>query len=771
MLRRLAALLAVLVPAALVATLPASADQPPGPSETVTICHQPGTPAEKTLVLPEEALSGHLGHGDTRGACGSGGGGHVPCTQPETTPAVPVDTGVPVDEEEWYSESVATLDGASPTAFNRPGVAFSFALSCPTLAAGADTVAVYLNGDPVPFSALTLAPDRVTVNSGLASGRNEVMLAAQDTFGYMIEAHAVLWAGTFSIPVLVLNETGAAEPGATVVARMADDPAVHATLTADASGRGTFVNLPNRSYNLNATASGNRLATLPISVFDGTGVLRLKGLQPASTVDNNDFSLGTTAGWNVGSAPVAIVPHVEGSPFGGSTTFSFSSLSSLVEDKPKPDRGSRGEHGKNKGDETASAITDAATAAAAAAPDFDLMLGTAGEGQQAISRTFDVEPGVKSVTIRYRFITSEVPGGWFGSEFNDFYNVSIRAQAGGDSLTDGNSMNGLGLGAFDGGGATTWREAELDVAPDGDTVQFDVAVANVADGLFDSQVVVDAVKKKKLTISKLDLKDIDNTSLSYLSASAHTYFAGNTRVHGTITIEGPKDDTLSEVKLEVLENGGLIATGKLATAAASALLNKQFGDAGKLEITTSQLLFEIPASELAAADQAANGALTLRVKAKSSSNEEAEKDGGSKEKLVRYTGTSRYGGRDEGLGGDDWAKPTVKAFIDARSGFSWGDFSNMNGGPFAPHSSHRTGNSADGWFSNYNNRDAATAQTIIGQLNSYGSRITTVYVTFAPGSAFANAIATVDLNDGRHARDVIRNFGGHTTHFHWEVSE
>jgi hypothetical protein len=48
---------------------------------TVTICHKPGTPAEKTLVLPEAAVPGHLRHGDELGAC------------PEVTPTlVPTDT-------------------------------------------------------------------------------------------------------------------------------------------------------------------------------------------------------------------------------------------------------------------------------------------------------------------------------------------------------------------------------------------------------------------------------------------------------------------------------------------------------------------------------------------------------------------------------------------------------------------------------------------------------------------------------------------------------
>lgn len=39
------------------------------PKEKVTICHKPGTPAEKTMQVPAEAVKGHLGHGDTEGTC------------------------------------------------------------------------------------------------------------------------------------------------------------------------------------------------------------------------------------------------------------------------------------------------------------------------------------------------------------------------------------------------------------------------------------------------------------------------------------------------------------------------------------------------------------------------------------------------------------------------------------------------------------------------------------------------------------------------------
>jgi hypothetical protein len=40
-----------------------------GKCKEVTVCHKPGTPTQKTLGIPIQALAGHLGHGDTTGPC------------------------------------------------------------------------------------------------------------------------------------------------------------------------------------------------------------------------------------------------------------------------------------------------------------------------------------------------------------------------------------------------------------------------------------------------------------------------------------------------------------------------------------------------------------------------------------------------------------------------------------------------------------------------------------------------------------------------------
>ena len=46
--------------------------------EKITICHKAGSSNEQTLEVPASALDAHLGHGDTTGACGGGGGSTGP---------------------------------------------------------------------------------------------------------------------------------------------------------------------------------------------------------------------------------------------------------------------------------------------------------------------------------------------------------------------------------------------------------------------------------------------------------------------------------------------------------------------------------------------------------------------------------------------------------------------------------------------------------------------------------------------------------------------
>ena len=81
------------------------------PDDAVTICHKPGTPAEKTLTLPPSAVGGHLGHGDTEGACGGTATATPTETEPTATPTEAEPTATPTN-----GEVTATPTETEPTA-------------------------------------------------------------------------------------------------------------------------------------------------------------------------------------------------------------------------------------------------------------------------------------------------------------------------------------------------------------------------------------------------------------------------------------------------------------------------------------------------------------------------------------------------------------------------------------------------------------------------------------------------------------------------------
>lgn len=115
---------------------------------------------------------------------------------------------------------------------------------------------------------------------------------------------------------------------------------------------------------------------------------------------------------------------------------------------------------------------------------------TWGQTLQTISRTFSTAANTNEVFIEYQFITSEVPGGYFGSVFNDYYSVTLRSETG-KYVTRVESMNSLGLGAFDyTTGATRWNNLTMKTGSSPEQIRFDVGVSNVADAAFQSSVLV-----------------------------------------------------------------------------------------------------------------------------------------------------------------------------------------------------------------------------------------------------------------------------------------
>jgi hypothetical protein len=391
----------------------------------------------------------------------------------------------PLDEE--LPADALALDGLDPYGFNPLGTPVAYSLAHSEFHDDPAEMALTVNGNAVPVNRITVEPQRVTATGALVNGRNELNFAGVDAVGRPVYHRATVWAGANNLRVTVVDETGARVTDEVVVrVSLTDDQAVHAEATTT-TGELVFTNVPSRTVLVKATASGNRLGTVGLYAGDGAVQVRLLGFGTPSPVQNNDFSQGTD-GWEIGNAPVWIVEHEEGIPGqAGVAAGPQVAAARGVRDgtPPMAPAAETGEVVERAGDATTASIVN-----------NDLVLGTSGEGERSISRTFITEPDVTAIRIRYRFITSEVPGGWFGSQYNDYFRVSLRSQQGGGAAAEANSMNGLGLGEFHyGSGATGWRDLVLPVDNAGDVIQVNLGVANVADALYDSRVVVDFVEE------------------------------------------------------------------------------------------------------------------------------------------------------------------------------------------------------------------------------------------------------------------------------------
>lgn len=366
----------------------------------------------------------------------------------------PLEVALPLNALQLVGGSSKTFNTRSGLRWSLTGAEFDLTTT---------DVVVRVNGSQVPASQIVITDHLLTANVTLANGRNEVSMKAYDTVGRPLHYNEVLWAGSSALTVNLVNANGTPFlQQATVVAALSDDRSVMVEATTT-TGSITFQNMPSRTILIKAKGAGNETGTAGVIGTSGGVTVKMLGFKAPSAVDNNDFSLGT-AGWDVGTAPVSIVQHQE-------AIFNF------FRNGP--------------------ATMAATMLAPASIVDQDLTLGTSGEGEQSISRTFTVAEDTTAVRIRYRFITTEVPGGYYGSQYNDYFRVSLRTQSAGGSEGETTAMNSLPLGAYTGGGSTDWREVTLNIENEGDTIQADVGVANVGDGALDSQVVVDFVEEVK----------------------------------------------------------------------------------------------------------------------------------------------------------------------------------------------------------------------------------------------------------------------------------
>ncbi|MEO5822500.1 MAG: chitobiase/beta-hexosaminidase C-terminal domain-containing protein [Vicinamibacteraceae bacterium] len=655
---------------------------------------------------------------------------------------------------------VQLTGGIGPTSLQQAGGAVQFSIGN----GGIDpsTVQIDVNGVTRPTGSVSASAGLVTANAALVDGRNDVILVGLDFNGLLIYQGSTLWAGNRSLQVQVRTPSGTAIGGAVISAELVAEPSVIMTAVTNASGIATLPRLP--------AAQAVRLTIQSTSYFDKTTVVPagVASAIVALDIDNNNFETITTNGWIVQSTLPALQPHMEAR-------------------RPWVDCGSCIPRGAVQ----AAQLAEPSPANALAGPDWDLMVQTYNTlVPQTITRSFAAHAGTRAVTVRYRFASFEV---FYSNPVADAFQVRLRSSSG-QTLTDTQTV--FSLLPFFTNGVTAWRTLTIPVSSDGETITLEASVTNNVDAALVSYVEVDKLEESRYSASarlveyrdQPPLNTTTNEPLDYLSVSPHTYWNSMTRVRGTLTLTGPESDSVSDVELRIYEAEDLEhrATGRLPLGLRPSVL-RSFGTTGQNAVSTAQLLFEIPGTELADFGQTTDGELLLRLRVSyASGRPPLETTIRYAQKLVRYTGANRYGERDADpciipppnawipypCGGDDWARPSTSATLalPALSGFNFGDFSNMNGGKFPIHTSleHQQGRGVDAQFTDaaLTRRDRNTADALITLLNSsVGPRVVRIGVTFTAAMR-QHLEQAPNLVNGRRPLDYIMNWPGHADHIH-----
>lgn len=465
--------------------------------------------------------------------------------------------GEQLGPSDWSSDGTLTLVGVDPAELISTAQDLVFEFSGADLENGAESVSVDRNGRSMPSDRIRVESNRIIVSNSIAPGRNRFVVLAKDSFGFNLNTAVVFWAGDNSLTVTVKDENG--EPLSSVPVKLiiADDQKIAKTVVSE-NGIARFSNVPPTTIILAASGPGNTFGMLTTTGDTASQTLVMKGFNPPSEIDNNDFSQGLQ-GWEVGNAPVGLIPHNEGG--GGTPGPGKRKAPPAWDAKEKREESPAGPDLSDafggEGERTSS--------------NMDLRLVTSGVGTQSVSRTFRVSPGVTAIKVRYRFITTEVVGGYMGSQFNDSYSIAVREQGSSRARLASGSMNGLGPDAFDANGRTAWYVVELPVvnSKSGEAVvQVEAAVTNVADGQYDSALDLDYVKEEYLSIRVNLTRDgaCPNEAITFSidgdASGTVTWTGGGEPATGT----GPEFTTrfgnTAEINVQARQdNGGVIRTG------------------------------------------------------------------------------------------------------------------------------------------------------------------------------------------------------------------
>lgn len=442
--------------------------------------------------------------------------------------------------------------------------------------------------------------------------------------------------------------------------------------------------------------------------------------------------------------------------------------------------------------------------------DNDLLVGSwFSPAYVTASRAFRFEPGSRSATVRYRFF-SHVPSG--------SYRLTVTDPSNGSILAD-HQTNMASLQAFNQATPgsinlqSIWLSLPVQIPSAATELRITVTLPpDTNPGYTATWLEIDRTQVSGIQLAAPDLRDVHepNTTiadpLQFISLGQRDAASGQTEIWGSLTFSGTPDRQVSSVFLDVKNaTNGAVRVSVPLHQTITGILNVPFPPAG-LTTGASRRLFEFTDAQMQTFTNTDEERLALSIRATDSAGMPIVVAGANAKAVTKLAdirpGLARYSLRDTQqclrengtplqwpCRGDAWGRPKVQAALLSASAalaaapqnaitLLVNDISNINGGSFPTHTSHRRGTHLDLKFAGYEDLDVVVARKIVRVAEALVTAaanqnitLTRILVSYAAGGAFEEELGKLQIA-GQPATTYVKRDASsvHDDHFHAEFN-
>jgi hypothetical protein len=673
--------------------------------------------------------------------------------------------------ESQPSDGILTFQNISEEILNRRGQTVVLGLSEASFGSSPFPIEVLVNGVRIDVSNAVVTSNTITLPNLLVGGYNKITVETEDSHGGELFIEGEFWAGLRTLRIRAEDDLGQPRAITGNFQIAGDNHSFSFSQQIPATGA-VINNMPELPGIASGAVPGKVGAIAFTMPSEDVFVLKLKSVPLANNIGNLDFSQGAD-GWEVLGAveTVEIPPEIDLTPPPAENSL-ISAFSAFAAD----------------------ATVDFGIFIRPTEPQLRGVLPYAYYG--SVSKTIAVPPGSRSLTVKFKQSSNKVLFDVSALVGSRYLFVDLVPP----SLDQSQSFNYRGFNLAGNEGFVTvymglWAPTDLN-----GIILDPLASATVADVTFSGISLSNAfIPTEYSDFRYMKPKNQQLKSPRHLPMQLLSLDRRNPHCNRTAPIDlsvfavlGASTDSITKAKVEVLQNGAIVARAELLDSPRTAPLKENFGAdeavfAGAHDTVTvskahvCDALFAIRENSISQ-QLSYSAPVNLDLVVETRLGQKLRVSSGKDLPLLQWANLSedqRFLGstRDPLLGGDDWIRPRILPVIKGMLAkgqpldLRFNDFSNMHGQRFPPHIAHKVGLDVDATVLAFPpsadvkkgaEPDDQTASKLLQFLRlltpSELNAIELIIVTYGkqPNNLFRNVLVNSgNLPDGRRPIDVV----------------